>query len=154
MKRTGIFASSLLAMALSASPIAAQTLVPRMAAVKLAVQDFERTTEFYTLLGMQAGPHHNQWEWELRWDDPARGSSIIMVRAENGERFHVTRGGGTLIIGVPDVFAALERLKAAGFEVSGEPRVMGPAAITMIQDPDGNWIELAGPAPAQPDQAE
>ena len=130
---------------LLAWPAAAQTVTPRMYAVKLAVRDFERTTKFYTLLGMKAGPHHNEWEWELRWDDPVRGSAIIMVREEKSARFHVTRGGGTLILSVPDVHAALARLRAEGFAVAGEPVVTKVSAIVMIQDPDGNWIELAGP---------
>jgi len=154
MKNIGIFAGPLLAVALSASPAMAQPPVPRMAAVKLAVEDFERTTEFYKLLGMEAGPQHNEWEWELKWDDPAKGSSIIMVRAEYSERFHVTRGGGTLIIGVSDLYATLDRLKAASFEIDGEPHDLGFAAIIMIQDPDGNWIELAGPAPGAANQEE
>ena len=130
------------------APATAQPVSPRIYAVKLAVRDFARTTRFYQLLGMQAGPHHNAWEWELKWDDPARGSSIIMVDARRSARFHVTRGGGTLIFSTPDVYAALVRMRGAGFSVPGEPRVMGQSAIIMIQDPDGNWIELAGPARA------
>jgi catechol 2,3-dioxygenase-like lactoylglutathione lyase family enzyme len=153
MKRSAILASLAMAMALAASPAASQT-APRMYAVKLAVSDFARTTEFYSLLGMQAGARHNEWEWELKWDGPESGSSIIMVRAEDAERFHVTPGGGTLIIGVSDVYAALAGLRAAGFDIGGEPRILGPAAIIMIQDPDGNWIELAGPAPEPSTPAE
>jgi hypothetical protein len=128
----------------------AQTITPRMFGVKLAVRDFPRTTLFYSLLGMQAGPHHNEWEWELKWDSPARGSSIIMVREDQSIRFHVVRGAGTLIISTPDVQAALARLRGAGFAVSGEPHVTAASAIIMIQDPDGNWIELAGPSSAAP----
>jgi len=125
-------------------------VTPRMYAVKLAVRDFQRTTQFYTLLGMKAGPRHNEWEWELNWDDPARGSSIIMVRADSSARFHVTPGGETLIMSVPDVHAAIARLRGAGFSIPGEPRVTAASAILMIQDPDGDWIELAGPASGAP----
>lgn len=132
--------------AIAAAPVVhAQPLTPRLFGAKIAVVDFERTTRFYALLGMQAGAHHNEWEWELKWDDPARGSSLIMVRADQAKRFHVVPGGGTLIISTPDVYAALARLREAGFAVPGEPRAMGTSAIIMIQDPDGNWIELAGP---------
>ena len=152
MKCKVMLAGLVMPMLLVGSLASAQVPVPRMAAVKLAVADFERTTRFYSLLGMQEGPHHNEWEWELKWDDPAKGSSIIMVAAEKSERFHVTPGGGTLIIGVPDVYAAIGRLKAAGFAIEGEPRNLGFAAIIMIRDPDGNWIELAGPAPAESQQ--
>lgn len=151
MRRRLWVAAGAIALATSTAALA-QQVTPRMYAVKLAVRDFGRTTQFYQLLGMQAGPKHNDWESELRWDDPLRGSSIIMVDARRSKRFHVTRGGSTLIVSVPDVFAALTRLRGAGFAVPGQPRVMGPAAILMIQDPDGNWIELAGPAPAAPAQ--
>lgn len=135
--------------ALAKPPAHPAPTTPRMYAVKLAVRDFAVTTRFYGLLGMQAGAHHNEWEWELKWDSPARGSSIIMVREDMGARFHVTRGGGTLIISTPDVFAALDRLRAAGFAVSGTPHITAVSSIIMVQDPDGNWIELAGPAPRQ-----
>lgn len=134
--------------AASLAPMAqAQTATSRMFGVKLAVRDFDKTTRFYSLLGMQAGRHHNEWEWELQWDVPERGSSIIMVREDQSARFHVVRGAGTLIVSTPDVQATVKRLRDAGFAVPGEPRIMGRAAILMIQDPDGNWIELAGPAP-------
>lgn len=149
-----IFAGALAAIMLANCPVTAQvqSVTPRMYAVKLAVRDFERTTEFYSLLGMQSGPHHNEWEWEMRWDDPRRGSSIIMVREEKGDRFHVTRGGSTLIISVPDVHAALARLEASGFAIEGEPIVTPMSAIIMIRDPDGNWIELAGPGSGQAEE--
>jgi predicted lactoylglutathione lyase len=140
------------ALALAAATIVpaaqAQTITPRLYGVKLAVRDFQKTTQFYTLLGMQAGPHHNDLEWELKWDSADRGSSIIMIREDQSARFHVVRGAGTLIISTPDVYAALARLRGAGFAVPGEPRVMGMGSNIMIQDPDGDWIELAGPAPA------
>jgi catechol 2,3-dioxygenase-like lactoylglutathione lyase family enzyme len=140
-----------LALALmTAAPAAAQQVTPQLYAVKLAVRDFARTTQFYQLLGLQTGPKHNEWETELRWDDPARGSAIIMVREDASARFHVTRGGGTLVISVADVHAALARLRYAGFAAPGEPKDTGQAAIIMIQDPDGNWVELAGPASAAP----
>lgn len=140
-----------IALAALASTAQAQPVTPRMYAVKLAVRDVARTTEFYAQLGMEAGPQHNEWEAELRWDKPERGSSIIMVDEDMSERFHVQRGGSTLIISVPDVYAALDRLEAAGFAVAGAPHVTEHSAIIMIQDPDGNWIELAGP-PLGPNQ--
>lgn len=132
----------------SAAP--AQQVAPRLYAVKLAVRDFARTTQFYQQLGMTAGPRHNEWETELGWDDPRRGSAIIMVRADQGKRFHVRSGGATLVVSVPDIHAALARLRGAGFTIPGEPRITQGAAIIMIQDPDGNWIELAGPGTAPP----
>lgn len=129
------------------TPTTAPPVTPRLFGVKLAVRDFALTTKFYTLLGMQEGPHHNEWEWELKWDDPARGSSIIMVRDDQSQRFHVVRGADMLIISSPDVYAALARLRAAGFAVPAEPKITPVSATAMIQDPDGNWIEFAGPRP-------
>jgi len=70
-----------------------------------------------------------------------------MVAEERSARFHVTRGSGTLIISVPDVYATLESLRQAGFSAPGEPNVTSVSTIIMVQDPDGNWVELAGPAP-------
>jgi catechol 2,3-dioxygenase-like lactoylglutathione lyase family enzyme len=52
---------------------------------------------------------------------------------------------------VPNVDATWSELRARGVTVKGEPHDFGGIArVAFIADPDGNWIELAGPlrAPA------
>lgn len=134
------------------APALAQSAdAPSMPGVKLNVADMARTTAFYTALGMKPGPKYNAHEAALEWDGPAQGSRIIMVHDETG-RLSFPSGGAFLMISAPDMKAALDRLKAAGFANLGEPRSNPRFTVLMLKDPDGNQIELlsAGvPAPAK-----
>lgn len=133
----------------AAQPAAAQTAAPLgLYAVKIAVSDYDRAIRFYSLLGMAAGTKYNASEWELRWVNPARGAVVIMVRDETG-RFGMAKGGGFLIVSVADVAESGARLKAAGFAVTGEPHATQQGVFWVIKDPDGNAVELVGPAPAK-----
>lgn len=133
----------------AATPALAQPATPTgLYAVKIAVQDFDRAIRFYSVLGMAAGTKYNAVEWELRWQEPARGSVVIMVRDETG-RFGVAKGGGFLVVSVTDVAAAAARLKAAGFPVTGEPHATQQGVFMVIKDSEGNSVELVGPAPAK-----
>ena len=65
------------ALALTMAPAAlAQQVGNGMYGIKIAVKDFQKTIDFYALLGMKMGPKHNAAEWELKWDNPAQGSNI------------------------------------------------------------------------------
>jgi predicted enzyme related to lactoylglutathione lyase len=129
----------------SASPIMAQQVGSGMYGIKIAVKDFQKTIAFYSVLGMKMGPKHNAAEWELKWDNPAQGSNIIMVHDE-GNRMNMVAGGAFMMISTPDMKATVARLKAGGYPGIGEPRATPRASILMLKDPDGNQIELLGPA--------
>ncbi|MFT4026137.1 MAG: VOC family protein [Novosphingobium sp.] len=135
-------AATLSVPALSA-PAFAQTMPTGLQGIKIAVADYDRTTRFYSNLGMAAGATYNDHERQLVWVDPAKGVSLVMVHDTSG-RMAMTRGGAFIMISVPDVPAAVARLKAAGFAVPGEPKVTPRATIMMLKDPDGNSIELLG----------
>ena len=51
---------------------------------------------------------------------------------------------GHLALGVPDIYATVEKLRAAGTKVAREPGPVkfGTAVIAFIEDPDGYKIEL------------
>ena len=126
-----------------ASPAAAAEPPHGLFGIKLSVRDVERTLAFYTALGMKPGPRHNPQRWELQWDDPARGASIMMMLDE-AARANPTHS--SLMIYVPDVNAAAARLRAAGNAGVGEPKVTPRATILIVRDPNGNEVELLGPS--------
>ena len=129
----------------TAAPAAmAQQVNYGMYGIKIAVKDYQKAIDFYTMLGMKMGPKYNASEWELKWDNPSQGSNIIMVHDESG-RSTLAPGGAFMMISVPDMKATIGRLKAAGHAGIGEPRITPRSAILMIKDPDGNQIELLGP---------
>jgi catechol 2,3-dioxygenase-like lactoylglutathione lyase family enzyme len=132
----------------TASPALAQNQFgPGLHAVKMAVSDFQKTTAFYVALGMKAGASYGNTK-SLEWEGSSKNSGILMVSADYSGRSNVVRGGNYLMVVTPDIKAAADRLRRAGFPV-GEPKTTGPTAILMVKDPDGNQIELMGPPPAK-----
>jgi predicted enzyme related to lactoylglutathione lyase len=59
----------------------------------------------------------------------------------------MSKAGGFLVVSVADVAGTGARLKAAGFTVAGEPHATQQGIFWVIKDPDGNSVELVGPAP-------
>lgn len=120
------------------APAQAQERPIGMYGMKIGAQDFEKSVQFYTLLGMARGRKYGNNQ-ELHWDAPAKGSAILLVQRKLGES-----GGNYLMISVADVPATAARLKAAGFPVTGEPRTNPRATVLIVKDPDGNTVELMG----------
>lgn len=149
MKKISMFFAA--AAVAAAVPVPAQTpaaspFTPGTHAVKIAVEDFKKSTDFYVALGMKAGADRGTTR-ELVWEGATRNSGIIMAGPQYAANAKMTRGGTTLMITTPDFKAVLARLAAAGFPQTGQPRVNASAATMMVTDPDGNKVELMGPAP-------
>ena len=130
-----------------ASPAAAQNQFgPGLRSVKMAVDDFPKAIAFYTALGMKAGTNRGTTQ-DLEWEGKSQNSGITMAAPSYPGRKDLVRGGVFLMVVTPDVKGVADRLRKAGFPVAGEPRQMGTmATVLMLTDPDGNRIELLGPA--------
>lgn len=116
----------------------------------LRVRDLDASLTFYTsLLGMQ----------ELRRRDVPEGKYTLAFIGYGDETDHtvleltynwgvddyeIGTAFGHLAIGVPDVYATVERLRQAGARVTREPGPVkfGTTVIAFIEDPDGYKIEL------------
>ena len=118
----------------------------------LRVGDLKRAVDFYTqVLGMQL----------LRTTDrPEQGYSLAFVgygggNASGGAEIELTYNHGVsgydlgtayghIALGVPDVAATCERIRAAGGHITREagPVKGGTTVIAFVQDPDGYKIEL------------
>jgi catechol 2,3-dioxygenase-like lactoylglutathione lyase family enzyme len=143
MKHFGAIA---LALAVStATPAAAQQNMfgPGMHAVKMAVDDFQKSTQFYVALGMKPGATYGATR-ELVWESGSKNSGILMAGPAYPGRKDIVRGGNYLMIVTPDIKAAADRLTRAGFPV-GKIGGGAQASLLMVKDPDGNQIELMGP---------
>ncbi len=122
----------------------------RLLHTMLRVGDLDRSIAFYTgLLGMQLlrrkdfpggrftlaflgyGPESEQTVLELthNWDTASYDPGTAY---------------GHIAIGVDDVYAACERIKARGGKVVREPGPMqhGSTVLAFVEDPDGYRIEL------------
>lgn len=117
----------------------------------IRVRDLDKSLDFYTrLLGMT----------QLRRKDFPGGKFTLAFVGYGGEADHTVielthnwdqeepydlgSGFGHVAIGVPDIYATCERLKAEGVAIPRPPGPMkhGTTVIAFIEDPDGYKIEL------------
>ena len=116
----------------------------------LRVGDLERSVKFYTeLLGMK----------ELRRNEVPDGKYTLVFVGYGDERsntvleltynwgvetYELGSAFGHLALGVPDIYATCEKLRAAGVKIAREPGPVkfGTTVIAFIEDPDGYKIEL------------
>lgn len=117
----------------------------------LRTKNLDKSVDFYTQqLGMK----------ELRRSEVPGGkytlafvgygdeasSSVIELTYNWGDDdgYEVGTGFGHLAVGVPDVAATCEKMKAAGVKITREagPVKHGTTVIAFVEDPDGYKIEL------------
>ena len=123
----------------------------RLLHTMLRVMDLDRSVNFYTgLLGMK----------ELRRSENAsqrytlafvgygdEGTNSVLELTHNwdqAEPYAIGTAYGHIALGVPDVAAACETLRAGGAKVTREagPVKGGTTVIAFIEDPDGYKVEL------------
>jgi len=116
----------------------------------LRVGDLDRSIKFYKdMFGMK----------ELRrWDVPEgkftnafvgygdEDTECVLEFTYNYgvEKYEIGTAYGHIAIGVPDVYATCERIRAAGAKITREPGPVkhGTTVIAFVEDPDGYKIEL------------
>jgi lactoylglutathione lyase len=116
----------------------------------LRVGDMKRSVDFYTrVLGMKLLRTTDRPEQKyslafVGYDDEERAAVLELTYNYGVERYELGSGFGHVAIGVPDVKAACERVRAAGGRVTREPGPVkgGSSVIAFIEDPDGYKIEF------------
>ncbi len=117
----------------------------------LRVKNLDKSIAFYALLGMRelrrsevpAGKYTLVF---VGYDDNAHGQAEIELTYNWGEDdgYEVGTGFGHLAVGMPDITAAVEKVRAGGGKVTREPGPVkhGTTVIAFVEDPDGYKIEL------------
>ena len=117
----------------------------------LRVGNLQRSIDFYTqVLGMTLLRQSENPEYQyslafLGFDggNPAQ-AEIELTYNWGAERYDHGNAYGHIALGVPDAYAACEKIKAAGGNVPREagPVKGGSTVIAFVTDPDGYKIEL------------
>ena len=129
-----------------------QTAQGRFLHTMIRVGDLDRSVKFYTeLLGMKELRRRDvpEGKYTLAFlgygEGNAEGQAEIELTYNYGvEKYEHGTAFGHLAIGVPDVKAACERVRAGGGKVTREPGPVkfGTTVIAFVEDPDGYKIEL------------
>jgi lactoylglutathione lyase len=116
----------------------------------LRVGDLDKSVAFYTgLLGMRElrrteVPDGKYTLVFLGYGDEASHTVLELTYNWGVSSYDLGTAFGHLAIGVPDIYATCETLRAAGAKISREPGPVkfGTTVIAFIEDPDGYKIEL------------
>jgi len=117
----------------------------------LRVGNLQRSIDFYTqVLGMSLlrTSENPQFKYSLAFLGYGQGNpeqaEIELTCNWGVDHYDMGSAFGHIAIGVPDAYAACERIKAAGGQVTREagPVQGGTTVIAFVTDPDGYKIEL------------
>lgn len=124
----------------------------RLLHTMLRVGDLERSIRFYTdVLGMRElrRKEYPQGEFTLAflgyWDES--DTTVLELTYNWGvDSYELGNAFGHLAIEVEDVYAACDKMRAAGGKIIREagPMNAGTTIIAFLEDPDGYQIELIG----------
>ena len=123
----------------------------RLLHTMLRVGNLQRSIDFYTqVLGMQLlrtseNPEYKYSLAFLGFEGGNPGQAEIELTFNWGvESYEMGTAYGHIALGVPDAYAACEKIKAAGGLVTREAGAVkgGTTVIAFVSDPDGYKIEL------------
>jgi len=122
----------------------------RMLHTMLRVGDLQRSIKFYTdVMGMQLlrttdRPDQKYSLAFVGYDTEERASVIELTYNYGVDKYEHGGAFGHIAIGVPDCYAACERIRQNGGAVTREagPVKGGTTVIAFVTDPDGYKIEL------------
>ena len=116
----------------------------------LRVGNLQRSIDFYThVLGMQLlrRSENPEYKYSLAFvgyeGNPAQ-AEIELTYNHGADSYDMGTAYGHIALGVPDAYAAVEKIKAAGGNVTRDagPVKGGTTVIAFVTDPDGYKIEL------------
>lgn len=122
----------------------------RLLHTMLRVGDLQRAIDFYTqVLGMtlQRRSENPEYKYSLAFVGYGKNpehAEIELTHNWGVESYDMGNAYGHIALGVPDVYAACEKIKASGGNVTREPGPVkgGTTVIAFVTDPDGYKIEL------------
>lgn len=116
----------------------------------LRVGDLQRSVRFYTdVLGMNLlrtteRPEQKYSLAFVGYGTNPEHAELELTYNHGVDSYEVGTAFGHIAIGVPDVYASCERIRAAGGNITREPGPVkgGNTVIAFVTDPDGYKIEL------------
>lgn len=122
----------------------------RMLHTMLRVGDLEKSLQFYcdvlgmTLLRQKEYPTGEFTLAFVGYGDESQQAVIELTYNWGVEKYELGNAFGHVAIGVDDIYATCDKIKAKGGKVTREPGPMkhGSTVIAFVEDPNGYKIEL------------
>jgi lactoylglutathione lyase len=127
----------------------------------LRVGDLQRSIDFYTkvmgmtLLRTSENPSQNYSLAFLGYGKNPEHAELELTYNHGVSSYDLGTAYGHIAIGVPDAYAACEKIRSNGGQVTREPGPVkgGTTVIAFITDPDGYKVELIQRAESAADGA-
>jgi lactoylglutathione lyase len=122
----------------------------RLLHTMLRVRDLDASIRFYTeLMGMKELRRRDVPDGKytlafVGYGDEATHAVVELTYNYGVDKYEIGDAFGHLAVGVPDVYATCDRLRAGGAKITREPGPLkfGTVHIAFVEDPDGYKIEL------------
>jgi len=122
----------------------------RLLHTMIRVGDLDRSIQFYTeVLGMRLlrKREYPEGKFTLAFVGygPESDTSVIeLTHNWDTDAYEIGTGFGHVAIGVGDIYAVCDAIRAQGGDISREPGPMkhGTTVIAFVKDPDGYAVEL------------
>lgn len=122
----------------------------RLLHTMLRVGDMQRAIDFYTrVMGMKLlrttdRPEHKYSLAYLGYESNPDQAEIELTYNYGVDRYEMGSAYGHIALGVDDIYATCEQIRAQGGNITREPGPVqgGDTLIAFITDPDGYKIEL------------
>lgn len=116
----------------------------------LRVGDLQRSIDFYTrVLGMKMlrtkdNPEYKYTLAFLGYGSNPQHAELELTYNYGVEKYDMGSAYGHIAVGVEDIYAACDAVRAAGGNITREPGPVkgGTSVIAFVEDPDGYKIEL------------
>jgi lactoylglutathione lyase len=116
----------------------------------LRVGDLDRSVAFYrdmfgmTELRRRDVPDGKYTLAFMGYADQPGSTELELTYNYGVDKYDIGTGFGHLAIGLADIYAACDKMRAAGAKISREPGPVkfGTTVIAFVEDPDGYKIEL------------
>lgn len=123
----------------------------------LRVGDLERSIKFYTeVLGMKLLRTNENAEYKytlafVGYGDESENAVIELTYNWGVDKYDLGTAYGHIALGVDDIYATIEAIRAAGGKITREPGPVlgGKTVIAFAEDPDGYKIEFIANKEAQ-----
>lgn len=123
----------------------------------LRVGDLQRSIDFYTdvmgmtLLRTSENPSQGYSLAFLGYGSNPEHAELELTYNHGVSSYEMGGAYGHIAIGVPDAYAACDKIRAAGGQVTREPGPVkgGTTVIAFVTDPDGYKVELIQRAESQ-----
>ena len=123
----------------------------------LRVGDLERSIKFYTeVLGMEVLRTSENAEYKytlafVGYGDESENAVIELTYNWGVDKYDLGTAYGHIALGVDDIYATIEAIRAAGGKITREPGPVlgGKTVIAFAEDPDGYKIEFIANKEAQ-----